>query len=121
MIMKNIAPDIVRQRLLVEGYFTIDINPDVIERFLVGVAEHLELKAYKSPRIFSPIDKGKPGNEGYDAFMPLIDSGISVYIWTAKKFFSIVYYTCKEFDVGKAVKFTEDFFESDRQVEYLSF
>ena len=42
--------------------------------------------------------------------MPLIDSGISLYVWTKPKFLSVVVFTCKAFDAYAAVQVTRDFF-----------
>ncbi|MEI7477300.1 MAG: S-adenosylmethionine decarboxylase [bacterium] len=41
--------------------------------------------------------------------MPLIDSGISVYVWSNSKFLSLIIYTCKDFDAQKAADFTKEF------------
>ena len=66
---------------------------------------------YGKPIIFSPRGKGKEENEGYDAFAPLIDSGISVYVWANAKFVSIVLCTCKGFDEKVATTATKNFFK----------
>ena len=88
MNMKNIAPEIFRQRLLIEGFFTIDVTRELLSQYLLGVAAHLNLRAYGDPTIFSPASgMGKEENQGFDAFLPLIDSGISAYIWSKSKFF----------------------------------
>lgn len=68
---------------------------------------------YGEPIVFSPSSLGKAENQGYDAFVPLIDSGISVYIWSNAKFLSAVLYTCKGFDENKAIEVTKKFFEID--------
>jgi hypothetical protein len=57
-----------------------------------------------------PGGAGKKENEGYDAFLPLIDSGISLYVWTKSGFFACVLFTCKKFNVERAVTFTETYF-----------
>ena len=119
--MKNIAPDIFRQRLLIEGFYTIDVARDVVENYLRGVAKHLSLRIYDQPIVFSPAGMGKEENQGFDAFVPLIDSGISVYIWAKAKFFSIVLYTCKGFDEQEALQYTHDYFKVSRELTYLSF
>ena len=119
--MKDIAPDILRQRLLIEGYYSITVTPQVVEQYLFELAQHLNLRAYERPRVFSPSAKGKPENQGYDAFMPLIDSGISVYVWSAQTFYSAVLFTCKTFSVSDAVEFTSEFFKSGERTAYMSF
>lgn len=108
--MKNLAPDIVRQRLLIEGFYNRAVDEGVIEDYFATVTRALSLRMYGQPTIFSPGGEGKEENQGYDAFVPLIDSGISLYVWTSKKFLSVVLYTCKSFDEEKAVKVTKKVF-----------
>lgn len=108
--MRDLAPSITRQRLLVEGYYTIDVDADVIRRFLDGLATHLGLRTYGEATVFAPGGLGREDNEGYDAFVPLIDSGISLYVWTAERFTALVLFTCKAFDADEAVVFTREFF-----------
>ncbi|MBI2044504.1 S-adenosylmethionine decarboxylase [Candidatus Pacearchaeota archaeon] len=109
--MKEIAPQIMRQRLLVEGFYKISVNKKTINRYFNEICKYLKLKMYGKPIIFSPGGEGKKINQGYDAFVPLIDSGISVYIWSNAKFFSLIIYTCKRFDEKKALTFTKKFFK----------
>ncbi len=107
--MKNLAPNIKRQRLLIEGFYSIDVDKSVIEKYFKGITDYLQLKMYWEPIIFSPGGEGKKKNQGYDAFVPLIDSGISVYVWSNAKFLSLIIYTCKDFDENKAMEFTKDY------------
>lgn len=109
--MRDLAPDIVRQRLLVEGFFTVDVDEDVIRAYFAHLTGALELRTYGAPTVFAPGGEGRAENAGYDAFVPLIDSGISLYVWTARRFLSVVAFTCKPFDTATAVAATRDFFE----------
>jgi len=118
--MRNLAPHIFRQRLLIEGFYTTDVTRERVAAYLQGVAGHLSLKAYGESTIHSPAGLGSAANQGFDAFLPLIDSGITAYVWSAAKFFSIVLYTCKGFDEAAAVGYTRDFFSAG-EVESLSF
>ena len=107
----RIAPEIFRQRLLIEGYFTRQVDEGIIRDYLLEVARHLNLRTYGEPVIFAPgAGAEKAENAGYDAFVPLIDSGISGYFWTGPRFLSIVLYTCKGFDEAKAIAYTRDAF-----------
>ena len=120
--MKNIAPDIFRQRLIIEGFYTIDVTKAVVKDYLLGMAAHLDLRTYGDPIIFSPASgMGKEENAGFDAFVPLIDSGISIYVWSNAKFFSTVLYTCKGFDEKVAVDFSSEFFKTPDAVVHESF
>lgn len=114
--MKNIAPNIKRQRLLVEGYFTIAVDKIVIQEYFSTITRSLGLRTYGDPIIFSPGGEGKEENQGYDAFVPLIDSGISLYIWSGAKFFSVIIYTCKDFDEKIALDTTKEFFKAAKVV-----
>jgi len=108
--MKNLAPQIFRQRLLMEGLFSIWLDQQALAAYMTGLAGHLGLRAYGPPAIYSPSGLGKEVNQGYDAFLPLIDSGIAAYVWSSAHFFSIVIYTCARFDADAAVQFTQEFF-----------
>ncbi|MFH0856413.1 MAG: S-adenosylmethionine decarboxylase [bacterium] len=107
--MKNLAPNILRQRLLIEGFYKIDADKTVIEDYFKKITEGLNLRMYGEPIIFSPGGEGKDENQGYDAFVPLIDSGISVYVWSKSKFLSLIIYTCKSFNGKKAIEATKEF------------
>ena len=110
--MKDLAPDIVRQRLLIEGHFAATIDRAGVETYLVDLAAHLNLRTYGTPIVHAPGGAGKDENEGFDAFIPLIDSGISLYVWSRKRFFAAVLFTCKTFDVGAALAFTRAHFDA---------
>jgi len=108
--MEDLAPDILRQRLLIEGYFTISVDEATIARYFETITGELSLRAYGEPTIFAPSGQGRAENQGYDAFIPLIDSGISLYVWTFARFLAVVVFTCKSFDTPHAVQTTRDFF-----------
>jgi hypothetical protein len=118
--MKDLAPDIVRQRLLIEGLYTAKIDQAAVENYLIGVAAHLGLRTYGPPIVHAPGGAGKDENEGFDAFIPLIDSGISLYVWSKQRFFAAVLFTCKKFEVGAALVFTKSHFGA-RDIEHRSF
>lgn len=119
--MKNLAPQITRQRLLIEVYFTINVNENVVKEYLLKLTEELGLRTYGEPTIHSPKGEGKDINQGYDAFISLIDSGIALYIWTNEKFLSCVIYSCKHFSVKKALNFTKRYFKTTSKLVSLEF
>ncbi|HEX5079773.1 MAG TPA: hypothetical protein VFV80_11540 [Geminicoccaceae bacterium] len=109
--LDDIAPDIFRQRLLIEGFFGREIDEQVVRDYLLGIASHLGLRTYGDPVVFAPgAGTGRAENAGFDAFVPLIDSGISGYFWTGPKFLSILLYTCKGFDEEAALDYTRRYF-----------
>jgi hypothetical protein len=48
--MRDLAPDITRQRLLIEGCYTSVVNRDAVQRYLFKLAAHLDLRSYDEPR-----------------------------------------------------------------------
>jgi S-adenosylmethionine/arginine decarboxylase-like enzyme len=121
-MMKNIAPDIFRQRLLIEAYYTIEVTSDLVKEFLLSLAKTLQLRTYGEPIVFSPkTGMGAEDNQGFDGFVPLIDSGISIYVWSKSQFLSVVLYTCKGFNTEEALSYTKEFFQLTPEVVHQSF
>lgn len=118
--MRDLAPTITRQRLLVEGYYEAEVDEQSIRRFLEDLAATLGLRTYGEATVFAPGGQGRDSNEGFDAFIPLIDSGISLYVWTSQRFIALVLFTCKSFDSDRAVEFARDSFEMTA-VEHAAF
>lgn len=118
--MKNIAPDIVRKRLLVEAKYTAEVSEETVRGYLLGLPKALDLRVYGDLTIHATNGQGKPENQGYDGFVPLIDSGIYIGVWASKKFLSSVIYTCKYFSTEQAVSFVKDFFQTT-EIEFKEF
>lgn len=63
------------------------------------------------PIIHGTRGEGKEVNEGFDGFVPLVDSGIYIAAWVKPKFLSTILYTCGEFNETRAVELVRDFFQ----------
>lgn len=103
--MDDLAPDIYRQRLLVEGHYGWELDAAGVARFLPELARACGLTPYGQVMVHSPGGQGKQVNQGFDAFLPLVDSGIAAYFWTGPKFFSIVIYSCAPFAEADALDY----------------
>jgi hypothetical protein len=114
--MDDLAPDITRQRLLLEGFYEAEIDEELIRGYFRHAASTLALRTYGEPMIYSPGGTGRDENQGFDAFQPLIDSGISLYVWTARRFLAVVIFTCKSFDPDAARQATVDHFSMSQVV-----
>ena len=119
-MIEDLAPQIFRQRLLIEATYERAVTQADVERYLRELPAALNLRIYSEPVVYSPGGEGKPINQGYDGFVALIDSGISIYVWESAKLVSVVVYTCKAFDEARAVAFTRAFF-GVRELEQMSF
>lgn len=109
--LTDIAPDIFRKRLLIEGYFGVEVTEETLKSYFSQITSELGLRTYAEPVIHYTSGKGKTVNEGLDGFVPLIDSGIYVAVWLNPKFMSTIIYTCGEFDSDRAVKAVKEFFQ----------
>jgi hypothetical protein len=120
--LKDLAPGVFRQRLLVEGFFTGGMTEDRVRTYLLRLAAALDLRTYGEPVVFQPTSgMGKEENAGFDAFVPLIDSGISAYFWTGPRFFSVLLYTCKGFDTDTAITRSRELLDVKGEVVTHSF
>ena len=109
--LTNIAPDIFRKRLLFEGYFNVEMSAQTVRNYFSHITTELGLRTYGDPIVHETGGAGKDVNEGFDGFVPLIDSGIYISVWVNPKFLSTIIYTCGEFDSEKAVNAVKDFFQ----------
>jgi S-adenosylmethionine decarboxylase len=109
--LTNIAPEIFRKRLLVEGYFSVAVTEDSLREYFSRITSGLALRTYGEPIIHRTNGAGKDINEGFDGFVPLIDSGIYISVWLNPKFLSTIIYTCGEFDTEKAVSLVKEIFQ----------
>ena len=109
--MHRIAPDIFRKRLLIEGFFQLEeVTRETILAYFAFITSQLSLRTYAEPIVHETGGQGKAANQGYDAFVPLIDSGIYVCVWSNPRFVSVILYTCTDFDEAKATSLTREFF-----------
>lgn len=109
--LTGIAPDIFRKRLLIEGWFRAEVDEATLVDWFAHVTRELGLRTYGDPIIHKTSGQGKAVNEGYDGFVPLIDSGIYIAVWVKPKFLSTILYTCGEFDEDRAVELVREFFD----------
>lgn len=108
--MKNLAPDIFRKRLLVEGYFTTPVDEQTLIHFFQHFTTRLSMRTYGAPIVHTTSGEGKEANQGYDAFVPLIDSGIYIAVWSQQQFLSAIIYTCKDFPEAEALSVIQTYF-----------
>ncbi len=109
--LTTIAPEIFRKRLIIEGFFRRDVGAETLREYLVHITTALGLRTYAAPIVHGTSGEGKAENQGYDAFVPLIDSGIYIAVWSGRSFLSTILYTCAEFDEDRAVVLVRDFFD----------
>jgi S-adenosylmethionine/arginine decarboxylase-like enzyme len=105
--MKDLAPSILRQRLVIEGKCDKIISEEEIKKYLGELSEKLQMVA-----LIEPVTH-KSTKFGWAGWIHWETSGAHFYAWDEPfYFFSVDIYTCKAFDAKVAVDFTADFFKA---------
>lgn len=107
--MKDLAPQILRQRLIVEGYprSAEHVSAENIKAYLKKLSDVAGMIT-----LIDPVTH-RSDSYGEAAWIHWETSGAHFYAWEQPLlFFSVDIYTCKAFDVDKVVEFTKDYFEA---------
>ena len=105
--MPDLAPMILRQRLVIEGIPARPISADEICRYLVGLGPVCDMVVLTEP-VTHRSDKF-----GWAGWVHWETSGTHFYAWEQPLlFFSVDIYTCKAFDPVAAMAYTEAFFDA---------
>ena len=106
MSWEDLAPDICRQRMVVEGTLYNQFEAVDMTRFCNEISRVLDMTP-----VGAPITDYADGY-GYCCFMHWKESGMHIYGWDNRspKFFSIDIYTCKSFDPQHVINYTQEFF-----------
>ena len=113
--MRDLAPSIHRQRLVLEGIPLAPISDQDIRDYLSKLSETLQMRTLREP-VTNLCD-----SYGWAGWIHWETSGAHFYAWEQPNlFFSVDIYTCKPFSVASAVEFTCEFFGLD-EVEFGEF
>jgi S-adenosylmethionine decarboxylase len=103
--MRDLAPTIFRQRLVVEGTCPEPITDKQIRAYLRQLSTVCGMTT-----LIDPVTH-RSDLYGWAGWIHWETSGAHFYAWEQPTlFFSVDIYTCKAFDVADAVAFTEAFF-----------
>jgi hypothetical protein len=113
--MVDLAPEIYRQRLVIEGLVEAPIGAQQIEQYLSELSDVLEMVT-----LLAPVTH-QSDTYGWAGWIHWETSGAHFYGWDQPRlFFSVDIYTCKAFPAPRAVSFTRDFFAATK-VSYREF
>lgn len=113
--VKDLAPEIYRQRLVVEGLVAAPIDAESIRTYLSRLSQVLDMVT-----LLEPVTHRSP-TFGWAGWIHWETSGAHFYAWEQPRlFFSVDMYTCKQFSARAAVDFTSDFFDA-QEVTYREF
>ncbi|MAF25629.1 hypothetical protein CL634_08685 [bacterium] len=102
----DLAPDICRQRMVIEGTLHNPFNPVDMTVYCKEISTVLDMTPVSNPKTSFTEEYG------WCCFMHWKESGMHIYSWDNRspKFFSIDIYTCKSFDPQHVANYTEEFF-----------
>ncbi len=102
----NLAKNIFRKRLIIEGLFQKEIkSEDFVDSFLRRLSQELEMTIIAGPFISSATGKSVPLHDGFEGTLVWAESGVSTYVWTNSNFATVDIYSCKQFDTKQAIDF----------------
>lgn len=105
--MKDLAPGILRQRMVLEGTCPVPISQEKIIDYLGELSNVCEMRLLRFPVTH------RSDRFGWAGWIHWETSGAHFYAWeTPQLFFSVDIYTCKAFDAERVYWFTKDFFEA---------
>lgn len=104
--MRDLAPHIHRQRLVIEGTPAAPITAEEITEYLSKLSVELDMV-----EILAPV-MHQSDLYGWAGWIHWETSGAHFYAWDEPLFFSVDIYTCKAFDPATVVEFTEQYFRT---------
>jgi S-adenosylmethionine decarboxylase len=104
---RDLAPEIHRQRLVIEGTCLEPITDVEIRRYLRALSEITGMTVLSEPVTH------RSDRYGWAGWIHWETSGAHFYGWALPRlFFSVDIYTCKAFDPNAAIEFTREFFHA---------
>ena len=102
---RDLAPDILRQRLVIEGVPAGPVDDAQIRHYLSALSREVDMV-----QLLEPVTH-RSDLYGWAGWIHWETSGAHFYAWEQPRLlFSVDVYTCKAFEVGTAVAFTRAFF-----------
>jgi hypothetical protein len=113
--VRDLAPRIHRQRLVIEGVPRSSVSDLDIRDYLTKLSETLEMRT-----LIDPVTNYS-STYGWAGWIHWETSGAHFYAWEHPQlFFSVDVYTCKPFSVQAALELTREFFGVE-ELEYGEF
>ena len=102
--------------LMVDGYnasYEKLASVESITNFLDMLPAQIEMTKIMPPYVFKYDGGDKPEDWGVSGFVIIAESHISIHTFPEKKYFSIDIFSCKEFDIEKALNIIKEHFETE--------
>jgi S-adenosylmethionine decarboxylase len=109
--VRDLAPEICRQRLVVEGLNTEPISAEAITGYLTALSTTIDMVT-----LIEPVTHRSP-QYGWAGWIHWETSGAHFYAWDVPRlFFSVDVYACKPFSVDAVLDLTRRWFDATELV-----
>ncbi len=102
--------------LMVDGYqanYDVLASVEAITNFLEELPKEIEMTKIMPPYVFKYDGGDKPEDWGISGFVIIAESHISIHTFPEKEYFSLDIFSCKDFDIEKAIKIIKEYFNTD--------
>ncbi|HRZ85817.1 MAG TPA: S-adenosylmethionine decarboxylase [Candidatus Paceibacterota bacterium] len=107
MVWKNLAPNLIRQRVIIELTTDKIVKPVQMKSYLKRLAEITKMEVLSEPIAYTAHDMG------FGGWIHWKSSGATVYSYpTNPPLFTVDCYTCKPFSAKMAAEFTKKYFNA---------
>jgi len=104
---KNLAPGLVRQRVIIEALTPNLVRPQQMVEYLKELAKVTNMEVINSPKAYSAHELG------FGGWVHWRTSGAAIYSYpTNPPLVTVDCYTCKPFNAKQAAGFTADYFKA---------
>ncbi len=103
--------------LMVDGYeanYETLASVEAITEFLDNLPKEIGMTKIMPPYVFKYDGGDKPEDWGVSGFVIIAESHISIHTFPEKQYFSIDIFSCKEFDMDRAVEIIKEYFGTDK-------
>lgn len=105
--MRNLAPGLIRQRVVIEGTSEKIVTPEQITMYLDELANITGMEKLSGPYVYSAHEMG------FGGWIHWKTSGAAFYSYpTDPPLFTVDCYTCKPFSAKEAAEFTRKYFSA---------
>lgn len=102
--------------LMVDGYnanYEKLASVEAVTEFLETTVSEIGMTKIMPPYVFKYDGGDKPEDWGISGFVIIAESHISIHTFPEKKYYSIDIFSCKDFDIDKAIKLIKEYFETE--------
>ncbi len=103
--------------LMVDGYegnYEVLASVEAITEFLDMLPKEIGMTKIMPPYVFKYDGGDKPEDWGISGFVIIAESHISIHTFPEKGYFSIDIFSCKDFDMDKALNIIKEYFGTDK-------